>query len=77
MTAGEIIAEYPVVTAAGVRAAAYGAAMAREELRRCRTPGEVQADENLQDQSKSQAVVLGNLALAYIRLGHSTRRSPG
>jgi uncharacterized protein (DUF433 family) len=29
----EIIAEYPVVTAAGVRAAAaYGAALAREEL---------------------------------------------
>ena len=33
MTADEIIAEYPVVTAAGVRAAAaYGAALAREEL---------------------------------------------
>ncbi len=32
MTAEEIVAEYPVVTAAGVRAAAYGAAAAREEL---------------------------------------------
>ena len=33
MTVEEIIAEYPVVTAAGVRAAAaYGAALAREEL---------------------------------------------
>ena len=33
MTAEEIIAEYPVVTAAGVRAAAaYGGALAREEL---------------------------------------------
>lgn len=33
MTAGEIVAEYPVVTEAGVRAAAaYGAALAREEL---------------------------------------------
>jgi len=32
-TVEEIIAEYPVVTAAGVRAAAaYGAALAREEL---------------------------------------------
>jgi len=32
-TAGEIFAEYPVVTVAGVRAAAaYGAALAREEL---------------------------------------------
>jgi uncharacterized protein (DUF433 family) len=32
MTPEEIIAEYPVVTAAGVRAAAaYGAALAREE----------------------------------------------
>jgi uncharacterized protein (DUF433 family) len=33
MTVEEIIAEYPAVTAAGVRAAAaYGAALAREEL---------------------------------------------
>jgi uncharacterized protein (DUF433 family) len=33
MTVEEIIAEYPVVTVAGVRAAAaYGAALAREEL---------------------------------------------
>jgi uncharacterized protein (DUF433 family) len=33
MTVEEIVAEYPVVTAAGVRAAAaYGAALAREEL---------------------------------------------
>jgi uncharacterized protein (DUF433 family) len=33
MTAEEIVAEYPVVTTAGVRAAAaYGAALAREEL---------------------------------------------
>lgn len=33
MTAEEITAEYPTVTAAGVRAAAaYGAALAREEL---------------------------------------------
>jgi uncharacterized protein (DUF433 family) len=33
MTAAEIVAEYPVVTTAGVRAAAaYGAALAREEL---------------------------------------------
>jgi uncharacterized protein (DUF433 family) len=33
MTAEEILAEYPVVTAAGIRAAAaYGAALAREEL---------------------------------------------
>jgi len=33
MTAEEIIAEYPTVTVAGVRAAvAYGAALAREEL---------------------------------------------
>ncbi len=33
MTAQEITAEYPVVTVAGVRAAAaYGAALAREEL---------------------------------------------
>jgi uncharacterized protein (DUF433 family) len=33
MTAEEIIAEYPAVTVAGVRAAAaYGAALAREEL---------------------------------------------
>jgi uncharacterized protein (DUF433 family) len=33
MTVEGIIAEYPVVTAAGVRAAAaYGAALAREEL---------------------------------------------
>ena len=33
MTTDEILAEYPVVTAAGVRAAAaYGAALAREEL---------------------------------------------
>jgi len=33
MTVEEIMAEYPVVTAAGVRAAAaYGAALAREEL---------------------------------------------
>ena len=33
MTAAEITAEYPVVTTAGVRAAAgYGAALAREEL---------------------------------------------
>jgi uncharacterized protein (DUF433 family) len=33
MTTGEIIAEYPMVTEEGVRAAAaYGAALAREEL---------------------------------------------
>ncbi len=33
MTAGEITAEYPSLTNAGVRAAAaYGAALAREEL---------------------------------------------
>jgi uncharacterized protein (DUF433 family) len=33
MTTDEIVAEYPVVTALGVRAAAaYGAALAREEL---------------------------------------------
>jgi uncharacterized protein (DUF433 family) len=33
MTTDEILAEYPVVTAVGVRAAAaYGAALAREEL---------------------------------------------
>jgi uncharacterized protein (DUF433 family) len=33
MTTGEIVAEYPVVTEAGIRAAAaYGAALAREEL---------------------------------------------
>jgi uncharacterized protein (DUF433 family) len=33
MTTGEIIAEYPTVTEEGVRAAAaYGAALAREEL---------------------------------------------
>ncbi len=33
MTAEQIIAEYPTVTIAGVRAAAaYGAALAREEL---------------------------------------------
>ena len=32
MTAEEISAEYPTVTVAGVRAAAYGAALAREEL---------------------------------------------
>ena len=33
MTAEEIVAEYPAVTVAGVRAAAaYGAALAREEL---------------------------------------------
>ena len=33
MTTEEIIADYPVVTVAGVRAAAaYGAALAREEL---------------------------------------------
>jgi uncharacterized protein (DUF433 family) len=33
MTTDEITAEYPTVTAAGVRAAAaYGAALAREEL---------------------------------------------
>jgi uncharacterized protein (DUF433 family) len=32
MTAEEITAEYPTVTVAGVRAAAYGAALAREEL---------------------------------------------
>lgn len=33
MTAEEIVAEYPTVTAAGVRAAAaYGAVLAREEL---------------------------------------------
>ena len=33
MTTAEITAEYPTVTAAGVRAAAaYGAALAREEL---------------------------------------------
>lgn len=33
MTAEEILAEYPVVTTAGVQAAAaYGAALAREEL---------------------------------------------
>ena len=33
MTTGQITAEYPTVTAAGVRAAAaYGAALAREEL---------------------------------------------
>jgi uncharacterized protein (DUF433 family) len=33
MTTDEIVAEYPVVTALGIRAAAaYGAALAREEL---------------------------------------------
>jgi uncharacterized protein (DUF433 family) len=32
MTTEEITAEYPTVTAAGVRAAAYGAALAREDL---------------------------------------------
>ncbi len=33
MTAEQIIAEYPAVTVAGIRAAAaYGAALAREEL---------------------------------------------
>jgi uncharacterized protein (DUF433 family) len=33
MTANEITAEYPVLTPAGIRAAAaYGAALAREEL---------------------------------------------
>lgn len=33
MTAEEIVAEYPTVTVAGIRAAAaYGAALAREEL---------------------------------------------
>lgn len=32
MTAEEIVAEYPVVTEASIRAAAYGAALAREEL---------------------------------------------
>lgn len=32
MTAGQITAEYLAVTVAGVRAAAYGAALAREEL---------------------------------------------
>jgi uncharacterized protein (DUF433 family) len=33
MTSGEIVAEYPTVTVAGIRAAAaYGAALAREEL---------------------------------------------
>jgi uncharacterized protein (DUF433 family) len=48
MTAEEITAEYPTVTIAGVRAAAaYGAALAREELlplhSPCRSHGEVQA----------------------------------
>lgn len=32
MTIGEIVAEYPFVTEAGIRAAAYGAALACEEL---------------------------------------------
>ena len=32
MTADKILVEYPVVTTAGVRAAAYGAALACEEL---------------------------------------------
>jgi len=42
--AEEITAEYPMVTVAGVcAAAAYGAALAREELLRRRSHGEVQA----------------------------------
>jgi len=44
MPAEEITAEYPMVTVAGVcAAAAYGAALAREELLRRRNHGEVQA----------------------------------
>jgi Protein of unknown function (DUF433) len=44
MPAEEITAEYPMVTVAGVgAAAAYGAALAREELLRRRSHGEVQA----------------------------------
>ncbi len=44
MTAEEITAEYPTVTVAGVgAAAAYGAALAREEVLPCRSHGEGQA----------------------------------
>jgi uncharacterized protein (DUF433 family) len=43
MPAEEITAEYPMVAVAGVCAAAYGAALAREELLRRRSHGEVQA----------------------------------
>jgi uncharacterized protein (DUF433 family) len=43
MTADQITTEYPSLTTAGVRAAAaYGAALARDELLPIRTSGEVQ-----------------------------------
>jgi hypothetical protein len=35
----------------------------------CRHDQSIETAQALQDQSKSQAVVLGNLSLAYIRLG--------
>ncbi len=48
MTADEITAEYPSVSPAGVRAAAaYGAALAREELLPIPHPVKLKLDENL------------------------------
>jgi hypothetical protein len=79
MTVEEIIAEYPTLTVAGVRAAAaYGAALAREELLPLlhgRSHGEVQARREPATRTTSHPPSVTTCSAPLSRIPHCHLRS--